>query len=118
VFFTNSRAESNEGAFKLARKYAHQQGRGGTIISIAGRFHGRTLATIASGKAKYQQGFEPIPSGFRQVPFNNIEAVAAAIDQDTAAVIVEPVQGEGGIQAAAPEFLQPLRKLCTEKNVV
>ena len=118
VFFTNSGAESVEGAFKLARKYAHQQGRGGTIISMEGCFHGRTLATIASGKAKYQQGFEPIPSGFKQVPFNNIEAVSAAIDQDTAAVIVEPIQGEGGIQAADPEFLQQLRNLCTEKNVV
>lgn len=118
VFFTNSGAESNEGAFKLARKYAHTQGRGGTIISMEGCFHGRTLATIASGKAKYQQGFEPIPTGFKQVPFNDIDAVSTAIDQETAAVIVEPVQGEGGIRLADPVFLQQLRKLCTEKNVV
>lgn len=118
VFFTNSGAESAEGAFKLARKYAHSQDRGGTIISMEGCFHGRTLATIASGKAKYQQGFEPIPSGFKQVPFNDIEAVKAAIDQDTAAIIVEPIQGEGGIRPADLSFLQQLRQLCTEQNVV
>jgi acetylornithine/N-succinyldiaminopimelate aminotransferase len=118
VFFTNSGAESVEGAFKLARKYAHKQGRGGTIISMEGCFHGRTLATIASGKAKYQQGFAPIPAGFKQVPFNDINAVSAAIDQDTSAVIVEPIQGEGGIHPAYKVYLQQLRKLCTEQNVV
>jgi acetylornithine/N-succinyldiaminopimelate aminotransferase len=118
VFFTNSGAESVEGAFKLARKYAHKQGRGGTIISMEGCFHGRTLATIASGTAKYQQGFAPIPAGFKQVPFNDINAVASAIEQDTAAVIVEPIQGEGGIHPASNAYLQQLRKLCTEQNVV
>ncbi len=118
VFFTNSGAESVEAAFKLARKYAHQHGRGGNIISMEGCFHGRTLATIAAGKAKYQKGFEPIPSGFMQVPFNDINKVAEAINQETAAVIVEPIQGEGGIHIADKEFLQQLRELCGEKNVL
>lgn len=118
VFFTNSGAESLEGAFKLARKYAHSRGRGGEILSFEGSFHGRTLATIASGKRKYQEGFEPIPAGFRQVAFNDIAAVEAAVSRDTAAVVIEPIQGEGGINVADGSFLRALRALCDREDLV
>lgn len=117
VFLTNSGAESVEGAIKIARKYAHSKGRGGKIISFHGAFHGRTLATIATGKTQYQKGFDPIPPGFNQVPFNDIQAVEAVIDQDTAAIIVEPIQGEGGVNPASPEFLERLRRLCDDHDI-
>ena len=118
VFFTNSGAESNEGAIKIARKYAHAHKRGGDIISFTGSFHGRTMATIATGKKKMQEGFEPIPEGFRQIEFNNLEALQKAIDQDTAAIIVEPLQGEGGIHMAGRSFIQSLREICDDNNMV
>lgn len=118
VFFTNSGAESVEGAFKIARKYAHEHGRGGEIIAMKNSFHGRTLATIATGKKKYQEGFDPIPGGFQQVSFNDIDAVREQISEETAAVIVEPIQGEGGIHVAETEYLEELRTLCDEENVV
>ncbi len=118
VFLTNSGAESVEGAFKVARKYASKKGRGGTIISMANSFHGRTLATIATGQQKYQKGFDPIPGGFLQVPFNDLEAVKAAITAETAAIIVEPIQGEGGISPADRDYLEGLRKLCDQNDVV
>lgn len=118
AFFANSGAEANEGAFKIARKYAHTHGRGGDIIAFSGSFHGRTLATIATGKAAMQKGFEPIPAGFKQVPFNDLEAVKNAVDEHTAAIIIEPVQGEGGINPAGREFMQALRELCDAHNIV
>ncbi len=118
VFFTNSGAESNEGAIKIARKYAHTHKRGGDIISFTGSFHGRTMATIATGKKKMQEGFEPIPEGFRQIEFNDLEALRKAIDQDTAAIIVEPLQGEGGIHMAGRSFIQSLREICDDNNMV
>jgi len=118
VFLTNSGAESVEGAIKIARKYGHKHGKGGKIISMQNSFHGRTLATIATGQEKYQQGFGPIPTGFVQVPFNDFAAVEAAIDDNTAAVIVEPIQGEGGVVPAEKAYLEGLRKLCDEKGVL
>ncbi|WP_162417572.1 acetylornithine transaminase [Cyclobacterium roseum] len=118
VFLSNSGAESVEGAIKVARKYASKQGRGGAIISMKNSFHGRTLATIATGQKKYQKGFAPIPTGFVQVDFNDIQALQAAITTDTAAVILEPVQGEGGIVPAQKEYLQAVRKLCDENDVL
>lgn len=118
VFLTNSGAESVEGAIKIARRYAHKHSRGGKIISMYNSFHGRTLATIATGQEKYQQGFGPIPTGFAQVPFNDLVAVEAAIDNQTAAVIVEPIQGEGGVVPAEKAYLEGLRKLCDEKSVL
>ncbi|MBN3580990.1 acetylornithine transaminase [Algoriphagus aestuarii] len=118
VFLTNSGAESVEGAIKIARRFAHKNGRGGKVISMQNSFHGRTLATIATGQEKYQKGFEPIPMGFSQVPFNDLEAVKAAIDQETAAVILEPVQGEGGVIPAEKGYLEGLRKLCDETGVL
>lgn len=118
VFFSNSGAEAVEAAFKIARKYAHKHGKGGTIISMEGCFHGRTLAAAAAGSKKYQQGFEPIPEGFVQAPYNNLEAIKAMVDDQTAAIIVEPVQWAGGIQVATPQFLQGLRQLCDEQDIV
>ncbi len=118
VFFCNSGAESVEGAFKLARKYAHSKGRGGTIISMEGCFHGRTLATIATGKEKYRQGFEPIPGGFVRVPFNDIEALRGAVSEDVAAIIIETVQGEGGIRPVEASYLRDVRTLCDEHDIL
>ncbi|MBS3775236.1 MAG: aspartate aminotransferase family protein [Bacteroidales bacterium] len=118
VFFANSGAEANEGAVKLARKYAHTHNRGGTVISFSGCFHGRTLATIAMGKEKMQEGFEPIPEGFRMIPFNDIEAVKEAVNSDVAAIIIEPVQGEGGIHIADKTFMKQLREICDQENIV
>ena len=118
VFLTNSGAEAVEGAFKIARKYAHSKGRGGDIIAMENSFHGRTLATIATGQKKYQQGFAPIPTGFLQVPFNDLESLKKSISNEVAAVIVEPVQGEGGIVPATREYLESVRKLCDENDVL
>ncbi|GJM35394.1 MAG: aspartate aminotransferase family protein [Saprospiraceae bacterium] len=118
VFFTNSGAESVEGALKIARKYAHTQGRGGGIISMHHSFHGRTLATIATGKERMQRGFGPMPKGFYQIPFNNIEAVQEKVSEEIAAIILEPIQGEGGINIAKPCYLRALRELCDRENIV
>lgn len=118
VFITNSGAESLEGAFKIARKYAHSIGHGGDIIHFENSFHGRTLATIAAGKKKYQEGFEPIPGGFHQAPFNDIDAIKALASDKTAAIVIEPIQGEGGINVADKRFLKELRAFCSEKNIV
>ena len=118
VFLSNSGAEAVEAAFKLARKYGSQHGKDGTIVSMEGCFHGRTLATTAAGKEKYQQGFAPIPGGFVRVPYNDFEGVKALVTDQTTAIIVEPVQWEGGIRVAEQEFLQGLRQLCDEKNIV
>lgn len=118
VFFTNSGAESVEGAIKVARKYAHSIGRGGEVISMINSFHGRTLATIATGKKQMQEGFEPIPSGFKQVPFNDLEALKGAVNSETAAIILELVQGEGGIRIAEQEYVKQVRELCNQQNIV
>jgi len=118
VFFTNSGAESVEGAFKIARKYAHSQGRGGEIISFEGCFHGRTLATIAAGKKSMQKGFGPMPTGFHQIPLNDMDAVRRATNRETSAIIIEPIQGEGGINVAEKSFMKELRNYCNEQNIV
>ena len=118
VFFCNSGGEANEAAIKLARKFAADAGRPPqrrNIISFHGSFHGRTLATItATAQPKYQQGFEPLPAGFRYAPFNDIAGFDAIFDDDVAAVLIEPVQGEGGVLPAAPDFLAHLRARCDE----
>lgn len=118
VFFTNSGTESFEGAVKIARKYAHAQGRGGTIISMEGAFHGRTLAAIAAGKPKMQKGFGPMPEGFKKVPFNDLSALENALSKDVAAIILEPIQGEGGIHPVQKEYIRKVRHLCDQHNVV
>lgn len=119
-FFSNSGAEANEGAFKLARKYGRLHRNGAfEIISMDRSFHGRTLATTAAtGQAFYQASWAPLPDGFKQVPYNDLEAVKAATSEKTVAILVEAVQGEGGIWPATQEFMQGLRQWCNEQNLV
>lgn len=118
IFFCNSGAEANEGLFKLARKFGHDQGRY-EIITALDSFHGRTLAGIAAtGQEKVKTGFEPMVAGFRQVPFNDLDAMRAAITKSTAAILVEPIQGESGVTMATREYLLGLRKLCDEHNLL
>ncbi|MDR0932837.1 MAG: aspartate aminotransferase family protein [Victivallales bacterium] len=118
VFFCNSGAEANEGMFKFARKIGNKSGRN-EIISMDNSFHGRTLATLAAtGRAKYRKGFEPDMPGFKQVPFNDFDALKGAITPKTCAVVLEPVQGEGGVLPANREYLQKVRSLCDEKNIL
>lgn len=120
AFFSNSGAEANEGAIKLARKYGRVN-RGGAyaIISMDGSFHGRTLATTAlTGQKKYQDTWAPLPDGFSQVPFNDLDALKAATTDKTAGVLIEAVQGEGGIHPASPEYMRGLRAWCDEMNLV
>jgi len=114
TFFTNSGAEAIEGAIKLARKWGKQH-RGGAyeIITMDHGFHGRTLAAVtATGQEKYQHGFEPLVPGFKHVPYNDLRAMERAIDSRTAAVLVEPIQGEGGVRVPDDDYLPGLRKLC------
>jgi acetylornithine aminotransferase len=120
VFFCNSGAEANEAAIKLARRWGQSNGgRRFEIISMLNSFHGRTLATLAaSGQEKLQAGFDPLPSGFRYVPFNDEKAVAEAVSERTAAVLLEPVQGEGGIRVATPGFLKACREITRERGVL
>ena len=118
VFFCNSGAEANEGLFKLARKFGHDEGRF-EVITTVNSFHGRTLAGIAAtGQDKVKKGFEPMTPGFRHVPFNDLQAMHAAISPATAAIMIEGVQGEGGITPASPEYLLGLRALCDEKKLL
>ena len=118
VFFANSGAEANEGMIKLARIYGNKTGRN-TIVSMDNSFHGRTLATLAAtGRAKYRKGFEPDMPGFKQVPFNDFEALEKAITPDVCAVMLEMVQGEGGIYPADVEYLKKVRELCDKKDIL
>ena len=118
VFFCNSGAEANEGLFKLARKFGHDTGRY-EIITTNDSFHGRTLAGIAAtGQEKVKKGFEPPVEGFKQAAFNDLDAMRRAISPKTAAVLIEPVQGESGVTIANPEYLIGLRQLCDERNVL
>ena len=117
-FFCNSGAEANEGLFKLARKFGHDEGRY-EIITADGSFHGRTLAGIAAtGQEKVKKGFEPMVPGFRQVPFNDLDAMRAALTPQTAAILIEAVQGESGITPSSVEYLLGLRKLCDERRIL
>jgi acetylornithine/N-succinyldiaminopimelate aminotransferase len=117
-FFCNSGAEANEGLYKLARKFGHEEGRY-EVITTDGSFHGRTLAGIAAtGQEKVKKGFEPMVAGFRQVPFNNLDAMRAAVTPQTAAILVEAIQGESGITPATTEYLLGLRELCDEKKML
>jgi acetylornithine/N-succinyldiaminopimelate aminotransferase len=117
-FFCNSGAEANEGLYKLARKFGHDEGRY-EVLTTDGSFHGRTLAGIAAtGQEKVKKGFEPMVDGFRQVPFNDLEAMRAAITPQTAAILIESIQGESGITVATSEYLLGLRKLCDERRLL
>ncbi len=121
VFFCNSGAEANEAALKLARKYAHDAvgADKNEIVAFNNAFHGRTLFTVsAGGQPKYSKDFAPLPGGIRHVAYNDLDAAKAIISDKTCAVIVEPIQGEGGVIPADPQFLQGLRALCDQFNAV
>ena len=117
VFFTNSGAEANECALKLARKWG---GRGRhVVVSAWGSFHGRTLATLhATGQPQKHEAFQPLPEGFRHVTWNDLDALEASLDPTVAAVLLEPVQGEGGVNPATQEFFEGVRRLCTERGIL
>lgn len=117
VFFANSGAEANECAIKLARKFG---GRGRhVVVSAYGSFHGRTLATLhATGQPEKHEAFQPLPEGFRHVAWNDIDALAGAIDPSTVAVFLEPIQGEGGVNPASRDYFQAVRALCDERGLL
>lgn len=121
AFFCNSGAEANEAALKLARKYFYRQkeGQRNQFIVFKNSFHGRTLATLtATGQSKYQEGFAPLPQGFNYADFNNLESVKELVDEHTCAIMVEPIQGEGGVKPAELSFLRGLRKICDENGIL
>ena len=120
VFFGNSGAEANEGAIKAARKYAHTiRPNKSQIITALGSFHGRTIATLtATGQEKFHRGFEPLPQGFDYVPFNDIAALETQMNENTAAVMLEPIQGEGGVRTPADGYLQQVRELCDKYDAL
>jgi acetylornithine/N-succinyldiaminopimelate aminotransferase len=121
VFFTNSGAEAMECAIKMARKFQSAGGQPDRfrIITYEGAFHGRTLATLAAGgQKKYLDGFGPVVEGFDQVPFCDLEATRRAIGPGTAAILIEPIMGEGGVRVVPPEFLKALRRLCDENGLL
>lgn len=121
VFFCNSGAEANEGAMKLARKYAKEKISKDRheIITMERSFHGRTLATLtATGQEKFHKGYEPLMPGFKYVPFSDIRAVKNAIDSKTCAVMLEPIQGEGGVNCPSEGYLKALREICDEKGLL
>jgi len=121
VFFCNSGAEANEAAVKLARRYAHERHGANrlNIITMKNSFHGRTLAMItATGQEKVQKGFEPLMPGFTYAPFNDFDAIESMVSETTAAIMLEPIQGEGGVFPAERDYLKKLRELCTQKDIV
>jgi acetylornithine/N-succinyldiaminopimelate aminotransferase len=121
AFFCNSGTEANEAALKLARKWAYRRGerQRRTILACSGSFHGRTFGSLAAtDNASYREGFEPLPDGFAFVPFNDTQALERAVDDRVAAFIVEPVQGESGVNVAHDEFLAEARRLCTERGAL
>lgn len=121
VFFCNSGAEANEAAIKLARRYAHQNKGPGChqIVSMEKSFHGRTMATLsATGQDKIKEGFSPILSGFTHVPYGDFEALKGAVTESTCAVMLEPLQGEGGVKLPPEGFLEKLREFCDEKGIL
>jgi acetylornithine aminotransferase len=121
VFFCNSGAEANEAAIKLARRYGHEKHGAGRyeIITMKNSFHGRTLATItATGQEKVQKGFEPLVPGFVYAPFNDFAAIESLVSDKTAAVMLEPIQGEGGVHVADQTYLKNLREFCTQRDIL
>ena len=114
IFFCNSGAEANEAAIKLARRWGHEKGGGRfEILAMLGSFHGRTMATLsATGQEKYHLGFQPLVPGFRLIPFDDADAARSAITKDTVAIMVEPIQGEGGVVVPHADYLKRLRELC------
>lgn len=120
VFFCNSGAETIESALKIARKYAVMKGKKGRdVITMEKSFHGRTYGAVtATGQDKYHKGLDPMLPGIKHVPFNDFEALKNAVDENTCAILMEPIQGEGGIRPAKKEYLEKVRTLCDEKDIV
>jgi acetylornithine/N-succinyldiaminopimelate aminotransferase len=121
VFFCNSGAEANEAAMKLAKKYAKDNGSADKfeIITMERSFHGRTMATVsATGQDKFRKGFDPLLPGFKYVPFNDMEAILRAVSPHTCAIMVEPIQGEGGVNIPSDGYLRDLRELCRERGIL
>ncbi|MFV1884437.1 MAG: aspartate aminotransferase family protein [Balneola sp.] len=118
VFLCNSGLEAMEGTLKLARKWGQEHGKSGNIISLSNGFHGRSLASITLSKSNYQEGFAPLPSGFVQSPYNDFEALLETIDDQTIAVVFELIQGNSGVYIADKEFVQKVRTLCDEQNIL
>jgi len=117
VFFCNSGLEANEAALKIARKHGSERGKNGPIIYFSGCFHGRSIATVTMGKEAFQAGFGPLPEGFMQLPYNDIDALGQ-IDKDTKAVFLECIQGEGGVNIGNKDFIQKIGKICKEKDIL
>jgi len=119
VFFCNSGAEANEAAIKLARRWGSANGGRYEVVTMRQGFHGRTLATVAAtGQSWCQEGYDPLPAGFAYADYNDIESVKAAVTDKTVAIMLEAVQGEGGVTPATPEFIEGVRALCDEKNLL
>ncbi len=120
VFFANTGAEANEGAIKLAKIYHHKKGSGRTdVISLKNSFHGRTLATVAAtGQEKYQKPYAPLMPGFTHVPINDLDAFCMSVTEKTAAVILEPIQGESGVHVLDDAYLSAVRKICTDNDII
>ncbi|WP_447970057.1 acetylornithine transaminase [Nitrospira sp. M1] len=121
VFFANSGAEANEAAIKLARKYSHDHfgPNRSEILTMENSFHGRTLATLtATGQTKVQHGFEPLVPGFKYVPYNDLQALEANVSEQTAAIMLEPILGEGGVVVGNADYLKAVRNLCTARNIL
>ncbi|HTZ39577.1 MAG TPA: acetylornithine transaminase [Syntrophales bacterium] len=120
VFFCNSGAEANEAAIKLARKYGHDNlGGKYEILTMKGSFHGRTLAAItATGQEKFHVGFSPLPEGFRYVPFNDAQALEKCVSEKTCAVLLEPIQGEGGVRMPDKNYLKAVREICDRRGIL
>ena len=123
-FFSNSGAEANDGLIKAARRYGHQKPQANgkprfEVLTFQKSFHGRTLGAMsATGQAKIQQGFDPMLPGFRYLPYNDVEALENAVSEETVAILVEPVQGEGGVHVASKEFLEALDALCQKHDLL
>ncbi|MBO6524701.1 MAG: aspartate aminotransferase family protein [Balneolaceae bacterium] len=118
VFLCNSGMEAMEGTLKLARKWGHEHGKTGNIISLTNGFHGRSLASITLSKPNYQEGFAPLPSGFIQSPYNDFDALLDVVDDQTIAIAFELIQGNSGVNIADKEFVQKVRALCDEQNIL
>lgn len=118
VFFCNSGVEAMEACVKLARKWGKKHGKSGNLITLSEGFHGRSVTTITMGMPSYAEGFDPLPTGFEQVPFNDFEALKAAANEDTIAIAFETIQGSGGVNVINAEFMKKTRQLCDDLNIL
>ncbi|NGP76900.1 aspartate aminotransferase family protein [Balneolaceae bacterium YR4-1] len=118
VFLCNSGAEAMEACLKTARKFGQKYQKKGPLITVSNAFHGRTMATISMGMDKYAKGYDPLLSGFNEVPLNDVKALEAAFDEDTLGVVLEPIQGSGGLHIASAEFMEKIQELCDKHEAL